>query len=164
MATATDTYTQKDGLPDNRVNALLQDRDGRLWVGTWGGVGILENGKWRILKASDGLMDDMVNVMLQDSTGGMWFGSIVAPRGGISYLKDGRWQLFSTKNGLPHNNITRSVEDKSGNVWAGTGLLDRGGAVSLSPPKTAGLYNGFSRNTTAWRGRKCVPSFRIKTA
>jgi ligand-binding sensor domain-containing protein len=130
------TYTQKDGLPDNRVNALLQDRRGRLWVGTWGGAAILDNNKWQILTSADGLINNMVNVMFQDSRGDMWFGSYVAPYGGISCLKEGKWQLFSTGNGLPHNNVTSIFEDNAGSIWGGTGLLDRGGAIQFVSAET----------------------------
>jgi len=126
------TYTQEDGLPDNRVNALMLDDAGYLWVGTWGGAAIRDGGGWRLLTQADGLLDDMVNVMLQDRHGGIWFGSYVAPRGGISYLKDGDWQYFDTDNGLPHNNVTSLVETNDGYIWAGTGLFDRGGTCQFA--------------------------------
>ena len=125
------TYNQEDGLPDNRVNALMIDDDGNLWVGTWGGVAIQNGDGWHTLTQADGLLDNMVNVMLQDQQGGIWFGSYVAPRGGISYWKDGDWQYFNTDNGLPHNNITSLIETNNGNIWAGVGLADRGGAVQF---------------------------------
>ena len=32
------TYTTRDGLPDNHVNALWEDRDGSLWIGTAKGL------------------------------------------------------------------------------------------------------------------------------
>jgi ligand-binding sensor domain-containing protein len=122
------TFTQSDGLPDDRVNAIITDRSGRLWVGTWGGAAVLDGDTWRVLNKEDGLVEDMVNAMLADRRGGMWFGSYVAPRGGISHLEDGNWQHFTTTDGLPHNNVTALVEDSEGSVWAGMGLLDRGGA------------------------------------
>jgi ligand-binding sensor domain-containing protein len=126
------TYTQEDGLPDNRVNALMIDDERRLWVGTWSGVAIRDGDGWRTLTQVDGLLEDMVNIMLQDHYGGIWFGSYVAPKGGISYLRDGSWQYFDIENGLPHNNITSLVETIDGHVWVGTGLLDRGGACQLT--------------------------------
>jgi len=119
------------GLPDKRVNALMEDSKGRIWAGTWGGVAVREDGLWRVTKKSDGLLDDMVNVVLEDKAGGMWFGSYVAPAGGVSILKDGKWQHFSVQNGLPHNNVSMIFQDRQGLVWLGTGLLDRGGAVGL---------------------------------
>ncbi len=36
--TAFCTYTKADGLADNYVNALLQDRHGDIWIGTAHGV------------------------------------------------------------------------------------------------------------------------------
>lgn len=124
------TFTTKDGLPDNRVNALIFDNIGRLWAGTWGGAAFKENGgTWQVITANDGLIDNMVNVLFRDNQGGMWFGSYVAPRGGLSYLKDGKWQLFSSADGLPHDDITSIVQINSGDVWIGTGFLYRGGAA-----------------------------------
>ena len=34
----TGHYSTRDGLPDNRVMSLLQDRQGTLWLGTWDGL------------------------------------------------------------------------------------------------------------------------------
>jgi ligand-binding sensor domain-containing protein len=125
------TYTEKDGLPDRRVNCLMRSSDGSLWVGTWGGAAAFNGKDWRVISKAGGLMEDMVNVMLEDSRGGLWFGHYVAPRGGISCLKDGKWQYFSITNGLPHNNVTSLMEDKSGWVWAGTGFSERGGSCGF---------------------------------
>ena len=126
------TLTEKDGLPDKRVNALLRDRAGQLWVGTWGGAAVLSGGTWRTLRVRDGLLVDMVNVIMQDVQGAMWFGSMVAPQGGVSILSNGRWQYLTTANGLPHNNVQGLAQDRQGAVWAATGLLDRGGTARLT--------------------------------
>ena len=125
------TYTDRDGLPDDRVTSLLEDRQGRLWAGTWRGAAVREATGWRTLTAADGLLDDMVNVMYEDDQGGLWFGSYVAPRGGLSCLQDGRWQHFTSSEGLPHNNINAILQDRNGALWVGTGLVDRGGACEL---------------------------------
>jgi ligand-binding sensor domain-containing protein len=125
------TLTEKDGLPDKRVNALLRDKAGQLWVGTWGGVAIQSGGTWRTIRTSDGLLVDMVNVIMEDMQGGIWFGSAVAPQGGVSILTSGRWQYLTTAEGLPHNNVQGLAQDMQGAVWVATGLLDRGGTVRL---------------------------------
>lgn len=124
------TLTTANGLPDNRVVALYQDRRGALWVGTWGGaVKRLEGGGWQKFTRADGLVVDMVNVILEDRRGAMWFGSNAVRDGGISILHEGRRQYFTPANGLPHSHVTSLVEDTDGNVWAGTGFYDRGGLV-----------------------------------
>lgn len=41
-----DVYTQAEGLPEDDVFPLMEDSDGRIWIGTWGsGVVILEDEK-----------------------------------------------------------------------------------------------------------------------
>jgi len=127
------TLTEKDGLPDRRVNALLRARSGQLWVGTWGGAAALQaDGSWRTLTGRSGLLVDMVNTIMEDKDGGFWFGSAIAPQGGLSILYKGKWQYVSRAEGLPHNNVQALVQDPQGAVWAATGLLERGGTARLT--------------------------------
>jgi len=126
-------FTEKEGLPDRRVNALCLDSDGNLWVGTWSGAVVVKDGKiTRAIKKEDGLIDDMVNAILQDSRGGMWFGSYVAPRGGVSVFYQGKWQQFSTKNDLVHSNINIIIETRNRDVIVGGGLYTQGGGTRFS--------------------------------
>jgi ligand-binding sensor domain-containing protein len=125
------TMTKDEGLPDNRVNSLMQDGKGRIWVGTWSGAVVFDNGtKQRIYTTKDGLLDNTVNAMLEDDRGGIWFGSYNTQNSGISYLSGtGEWSSFTTENGLPHNSVTSLYKDGNGDIWAGTGFFDTGGAV-----------------------------------
>lgn len=126
-------YTVKEGLPDNRVNALCLDPEGNLWIGTWGGAVLLEDGRIvRTIQKEDGLIDDMVNVIMQDSQGGIWFGSYVAPRGGISILYRGQWRRFSSQDGLVHPNVNAIIETAGGEVIEGGGLYTKGGGTRFS--------------------------------
>lgn len=126
------TFTEKEGLPDNRVNSLLIDDEGRLWIGTCRGAAVRKDNEWYKIDKSSGLIDNMVNVIYQDSYGGIWFGSHVAPRGGITLIMGEYWRYFSTDNNIPHNNITSFFEESPGKMWTGTGFLDKGGAVLFS--------------------------------
>jgi ligand-binding sensor domain-containing protein len=127
----TETVTTEDYLPDNRVNALLLDSLGRLWIGTWGGAVQIDGDKVTLYDTRNGLIDNMVNVIYEDSRSGIWFGSYVAPRGGISILTEGVWQYFTTGDDLPHANITAIIGTGDGRVTAGGGLYNRGGGVEF---------------------------------
>ncbi|NCA98193.1 MAG: hypothetical protein EOM70_02325 [Clostridia bacterium] len=130
------TLSHKDGLPDNRVNALAEDPSGLIWAGTWGGavqIAPSDDGLSALIirtwTHSDGLVSDMVNVILPDAWGGIWFGSYNS-RGGISYLTSaGDWRYWTVANGLPHEYVTSIFQDMDMNVWVGTGLLSEGGAA-----------------------------------
>ena len=127
------TLTQRDGLPDDRVNCLMRSREGALWVGTWGGAARLDAAgvTVTVLRQRDGLLHDMVNVMLEDDAGGLWFGSYVAPAGGLTRWHAGRFQHWTVASGLPHNSVSALHQDRQGAVWAATGFSDRGGAARL---------------------------------
>jgi ligand-binding sensor domain-containing protein len=127
-------YTEKDGLSDRRVNALYKDSKGTLWIGTWGGLVLMEGTRIRnTFTAEDGLADDMVNVLYEDLSGAIWCGSYVAPRGGISVFKNHQWICFTTKEGLLHSNINAIIGLNNGNILVGGGLFTKGGATIFSP-------------------------------
>jgi ligand-binding sensor domain-containing protein len=124
------TLTEADGLPDKRVNFVMNDTAGRIWIGTWSGAAVLENGLWRKVSQSDGLLDDMVNVILEDSRGCMWFGSAVAPAGGISICyPDNTWQYVTIDEGLLHNNINVLLKRHDSSIMSGGGLYKSGGGA-----------------------------------
>jgi len=66
-----------DGLSAAFVTALFNDRQGRLWVGTYGGgIDILQGSaaqpSFRHLSTARGLPDDNVNALLEDGQGRIW--------------------------------------------------------------------------------------------
>ena len=125
-------FTTKDGLPDNRVNCICQDNQGRLWIGTWGGAAYLENKRWKVIDRREGLLVDMVNVIMEDSRGGMWFGSYAVRRGGVSYYNGSEWSYLTTQNRkLPDPNISDIFEDNNGQILIASGFVDQGGLIKI---------------------------------
>ena len=110
-------------LPDRSVYGILRDRQGKLWVGSYGGGIIIFD---RNYKAIDKLNTDKhfcsnaVNSFYMDRKGGIW----VATRNGIGYIKDtNRPQEFETygyEQGLEDTFVRTIQEDKSGNIWLST--------------------------------------------
>ena len=55
------TYQYLDGLSDNRVYAIHQDRDGNIWFGTLnGGLSKFDGRCFQTINSKDGLVSDIV--------------------------------------------------------------------------------------------------------
>jgi ligand-binding sensor domain-containing protein/signal transduction histidine kinase len=62
--------------PVSDISCLLADRDGNLWVGTFGhGLARLAQGGWKLCTSSDGLAADDIGYLLEDDAGNLWFGA-----------------------------------------------------------------------------------------
>ena len=54
-------FDRTSGLVDNTVQTIVLDGDGRLWVGTRGGVSRFDGEQWFSLTRTDGLPDNDIN-------------------------------------------------------------------------------------------------------
>jgi len=125
-------YNVSDGLPDNRINDI-EINNGIIYVATFGGIGIIEDEKIKVLTEKNGLLKNITKVIMVDKRGDLWCGSHTSVGGGVTLVKETSMGYemiyFTTENGLTHNAITTIKEDKQGNVWIGNGNLTRGGAT-----------------------------------
>src|SRR5712691_193386 len=97
---ATDSWTEKDGLPSGRVAAIAQTADEYLWLGTNVGLVRFDGVKfvpWKEL--SDlALPARRVWALCAARDGSLWVG-FTTP-GGISRIKDGVVINYNDSNGL----------------------------------------------------------------
>ncbi|MEO6064972.1 MAG: two-component regulator propeller domain-containing protein, partial [Lysobacterales bacterium] len=110
------SLTSRDGLPSNRVHAVLEDRRGDLWIGTTGGgLARYANGEMRVYAQAQGLAGDFVATLLEDRTGALWVGT----DHGISLLRDGS---IVPVPGVAAITVDVGVlyEDDRGVLWIGT--------------------------------------------
>jgi ligand-binding sensor domain-containing protein/signal transduction histidine kinase len=113
----TETYTGAQGLAQNSVYAVNQNRDGSVWAGTLsGGVSQFSRGKFTTYTTSNGLASNSINAILESADETMWF----ATPDGLSALSNGRWQTLDTQHGLPSNRVNCLFEDAAGLLWVGT--------------------------------------------
>lgn len=120
-----ENYFTANGLPDNHVYCVLVDGN-RIWAGTENGLGLLENGKWKVFNVADGLAHRVVlNLARDKQTGDIW----VATMGGLSHISAGRIDSYTQLNSGLSNDVVYSVSVEGDYVWvataAGASRLDK---------------------------------------
>jgi signal transduction histidine kinase/ligand-binding sensor domain-containing protein len=124
-------------LPGSRIQAVLADHEGSLWIGTNGGLSRWSAGKLDRLPVTDSLASASVLALMEDREGNIWVGS---ETGGLHILRDQRFKNLGVRDGLASDNTTTVVEDKGGVLWVGT---SGSGLTALRP----GALNSFAAST-----------------
>jgi ligand-binding sensor domain-containing protein/signal transduction histidine kinase len=103
------------GLSDNLVEALLIDREGKLWVGTHGGLNRVCLKKVSVLSHNEGLDYGAVQGLVEVQPGMIW----VAQPNGV-YQWDGRMFRRLMFNGLPPQEPSAAalLAARDGSCWA----------------------------------------------
>ena len=120
-----ESFGIKDGFPTHKVHCVLPASDGKLWVGTWKGLVIRENGKFSKIGVEQGLSHQMVVCMVEEPrSGDMWIGTMR----GLNRYSAGRITVYTqTSCGLP-NNVIYGLEIVRDTLWvataAGLGAMD----------------------------------------
>jgi diguanylate cyclase (GGDEF)-like protein len=107
-------FTTADGLGGNEVRALLEDRDGTLWVATYGGLSRRTGESFTTLTTRDGLRTDLVRCLSLDADGALWIGTY---GGGIARLRRGEISSWDTRDGLYTDVAYAITEDDAGDFW-----------------------------------------------
>lgn len=109
-------------LPDIMVHGIQRDRQGKLWLGTFGkGLIVFSPEGKRIMRFDDsnGMGSNAVNSLYLDSKGGLW----AATRVGITYISDTnkpKLELYNHEQGLIDENVRSIIEDQKGTIWLST--------------------------------------------
>jgi signal transduction histidine kinase/ligand-binding sensor domain-containing protein/CheY-like chemotaxis protein len=115
------TVFDKSNTPElrsNKIDALLTDRNGDLWIGTiGGGLSRLSHGKFETFTTEDGLSSNSVLSLFLDRSGGLWVGT---NGGGVSRLSNGHFEVYKSKDGLADNEVFSLTQDRDGAVWLAT--------------------------------------------
>jgi len=106
------------GLPQNTVNAIVQTRDGYLWVGTRDGLARFDGVRFTVFGLRDGLPSVEVQCLYEDSQGTLWIGT---SGGGLSRWVGGRIEPVNFPEQLvASGTVTSLAEDAAGRLWIGT--------------------------------------------
>ncbi len=99
-------FTTKDGLSNNDVNSVIEDKTGKFWFATTGNTFVYD-GKAFTVFTHDGKPFTNVRSIIEDTKGNIWLGG-----------NDGLWRY----DGNTFTNFTQKfvgdiIEDKKGNIW-----------------------------------------------
>jgi len=105
-------------MKNKMIRALIEDRGGSIWVGTWGtGLALIRKRGERLEAEYKDLPVTNITTMLQDRAGRIWIGSSM---GGLACINGDDIRSFTTAHGLSSNYVSCLMEDAVGNLWAGT--------------------------------------------
>jgi len=120
---AVHRFGQSEGLASDRVDCLLEDSRGLLWIGTSSGLSRFDGERFVSYGRADGLPHPAIHRVLEDASGRLW----VATSAGLARMlpaRDADGRLFQTISfgaaGLEA--VVRALlEDSAGRVWVGVG-------------------------------------------
>lgn len=112
-------YTTAEGLSDDVVHSLLADREGNLWIGTFGGGACrLSREPIESITRAQGLPSANAQWLVQALDGRMY---ATLDAGGIVELEDGRARPLAGSERPPFANTgMRLLQDRRGDWWVGT--------------------------------------------
>lgn len=134
---------REHGLHNNRISALLEDRTGRFWIGTYGGLHLYRPAQDDFLHYGkeqgqvNTLSSDIIICLYEDQKGNLWVGT----PNGLNLAIPGEnqsltFRCFQEKDGLPNNYIHAILEDQWGNLWVSTNK-----GISKFDPQEKVFYN-----------------------
>ncbi len=117
---ARQAWAMESGLPQNSVQAMIQTRDGFLWLGTEAGLARFDGSGFQVFDRNSrpALPGNDIRCLLEAGDGALWIGT----SSGLARWKDGTASIFTTRNGLPGNGIYTLAESADGVLWAWTDL------------------------------------------
>ena len=146
-----DFYSQENGLSNNQVHCIRQDKKGWMWFGTSQGVCRFDGYKFTVFKNdpedSASLKGNLVRTIFEDRKGQIWIGT---ENGGLNRFnreKENFQHFFysGSNSFLRDATVTSIHEDPAGNLWIGTGTrlyrIENENKLSEINPSN---LNGFS--------------------
>ena len=114
-----DVWQNETGLPQNSVLAILQTRDGYVWLGTQEGLARFDGVRFTVFDRANtpAFHSNHVQALLEDRQGNIW---VATYGGGLVRQSGGKFTRYSTADGLPHDTIRTLYLNRDGDLLIGT--------------------------------------------
>ncbi|MGH7492056.1 MAG: ligand-binding sensor domain-containing protein [bacterium] len=111
-------WQRKEGLPQNSIHAILQTRDGYLWLGTQEGLARFDGVKFTVFnkRNTPQLKHNHINVLFESTSGTLWIGT---NGGGLNRLINGKFRTYLAGEGVTQNFMWSLYRDRQNHLWAG---------------------------------------------
>jgi signal transduction histidine kinase/ligand-binding sensor domain-containing protein len=112
-------WTTEDGLPQNSVTAIVQSRDGYLWLSTFGGLARFDGVRFTIFNSANtpGMKSNRITALFEDRRGILWLGT---ETGELMSLQDGVGTTYPLSGALEGAIVSSITGDDAGILWLGT--------------------------------------------
>ena len=142
--------TVNDGLSENAVTLVIQDRSGIIWIGTHDGLNRYDGYDFTVYRNVPGdpgsLSDDAVGALCEDAQGMIWVGTIggglnrLDPFSGACtrYVHDPR-----NPRSLGDNDVRQLLPDEKGRIW-----IVLGATIDRLDPQSNGFIHVFPEKGT----------------
>lgn len=112
-------WQDRDGLPQNTVQAITQTSDGYLWVGTETGLARFDGASFTLFdrRNTPALRNNSITALYEGRDGSLWIGT---RGGGLTRFTGGKFVNHTQDEGLAHNSVRAIIEDMEGALWIGT--------------------------------------------
>ena len=136
---AMDIWQASEGLPQGSVLAIVQTRDGYLWLGTLEGLVRFDGVQFSVYDTrNSNIAHNQVQALVESREGGLWIGTA----DGLNRLTNGTIQSYPLPDSVTNHYMQALFEDGAGVLWIGTaggGLVRFDGAEFTSYTTDAGL-------------------------
>jgi signal transduction histidine kinase/ligand-binding sensor domain-containing protein len=151
-------WQAEQGLPQNKVTAVVQTRDGYLWVGTYSGLARFDGVRFTVFDGNNTpeLRNSRVTSLFEARDGTLWIGD---ESGQVTQYRNGRFKAVEFHPAWNGGKIYEITSDQSGDVWvmseAGQlARLDDGLVVTPQAGTAAKIVNvARSASGTIWVAR-----------
>jgi ligand-binding sensor domain-containing protein/signal transduction histidine kinase len=139
-------WQSDSGLPQNTVRAILQTRDGYLWIGTEAGLVRFDGVDFDVFDVENtpALHSDVISSLSECADGSLWIGT----SGGLVRERAGVFRAYGREQGLPSTTVLALYRTRPGRLLAlttaGAAALDSDRFVLIAGTERLGLSEAAS--------------------